>query len=1041
MKRPTVAQLAFFSFFLMLVGSIGFVLYVWRSTMGHVEHLAVEASDDVHVADLKTSRDNAQALLRHINTSSSALAKMLSSDSFSSPNFQVPQAIFLAFKALSPILTQVSFAREDGFLFSYMSQENGSTFSIFSNTSSSPSGFFAPCCYNYQAADPNSGIQLGTAISASLAASMTAWLNNAFSHTHPFVSLVSKWVQAEDHLVLITSPLKVVMAEKALSAVISLGISVQRLLNMIDNTGEHGGSMFLVLDDGHVLQKNGNIPNWKFFLDDGLLSIHMQNSTEGDTSKESVIYCGDGDSFVDFSELYLGGKLFKFRCASLHLGKDVVLVQGFPRVRVINHAHTVGAIGYFLLLSALLLAVFTCAIIYRWILKYQRRDMLLRSSLIKQKEATQQAERKSMNKSLAFASASHDIRTSLVGIAGLIELCQTEVSPESEMEKNLVQMSICASKLFGILNSVLDMSKVEAGKMQLKDAEFDISKLIEESVDIFHIVALKKGLEVIWDPCDGSVLSSPRVKGDSGRVKEILDNLLSNAVKFTSEGHVLVKAWARRINPETLTRENSYNCNFSHVQRPWSCFSAQKADVFGDIASICSPACIPNSIELVFEVDDTGVGIPKDKRESIFENFVQVNESANEPQGTGLGLGIVQSYVRLMGGEIGIVDKGVSERGTCFRFNLLLKSAEAADGREDQELEDLPTCSTLESKRRNRKIFQGNLHGVILIQGEETKRILGSWLESVGVRVWAVDHFELLLPTIEKIVGQKPISFSEEVSSQNKPGEILECRATQVEEHHRNSPSFSAASVHILIFIDMGFGVFGRNPDFSFSNNLCRVVWLVNSNTPGSEIRSLKNKEVQCDLLLHKPLHGSRLQAILDLLHGLDQPKELSPKNGESSIPIQSDEPLSGLRVLLAEDNSVLRRLTSLTLAGLGATVDTCENGREAVELVRRAVQERWQKEDERVEKKCIMPGSHQRPPYDMIFMDCEMPVMNGYQATRQIREEEKRYGLRFPIIALTAHAFGDQQVEFFEAGMDFHLMKPLQPAILMDIVKHLNIV
>lgn len=198
----------------------------------------------------------------------------------------------------------------------------------------------------------------------------------------------------------------------------------------------------------------------------------------------------------------------------------------------------------------------------------------------------------------------------------------------------------------GILNSVLDMSKVEAGKMQLEEAEFDMATVIEESVDIFHIVALKKGLEVIWDPCDGSVLSSPRVRGDAGRLKQILDNLLSNAVKFTSEGHVLVRAWARRLSLEALTDPHAYDCNFSSAPSLLPCFSATSPGVFGDSNSVCSPGGDPGSMEFVFEVDDTGVGIPKDKRESIFEDFVQVEAAANGQEGTGLGLGIVQSYVR-----------------------------------------------------------------------------------------------------------------------------------------------------------------------------------------------------------------------------------------------------------------------------------------------------------------------------------------------------------------------------------------------------------
>ncbi|CAA7406965.1 unnamed protein product [Spirodela intermedia] len=1023
MIKPTVSKLVLFLSFLMLAGSLGFVLYVWHSTLNQVGQLVMEASDDVHKAALRTARDRTLSLFHHMNASSSSLAKVFSNNSFSAPDQQVSRALFLTYMAFYPIVTQVSFFREDGLLFSYFGQGNGTTSAIFSNGSASHSGSSVPSCYYSQVVDHDTGTHVGNPVAASVVPSTTTWLNDAFSHTFSFISLGSKWNEAKDRLILVTAPVKVRGLEKTLSAILSLGISVQGLVDMIDILGAHGGSFFLVTDDGQVLQKGGIIPNGLLSLDNGTLSIHIESPKMGNFAKESAVSCNAGNGFVDVTILDIGGQSFKFYCASLHVGINVVFVLAFPHVSLISHAHKFGTISYFLLLSVLFMAVVTCVLVFQWIIKYQRRDTFLHSSLIKQKEATQQAERKSMNKSLAFASASHDVRTSLAGIIGLIELCQAEVSPHSELDKNLDQMNVCASKLYGILNSVLDMSKVEAGKMQLEEAEFDIAKVIEESVDIFHIVALKKGLEVIWDPCDGSVLSSSRVKGDSGRLKQILDNLLSNAVKFTLEGHVLVRAWARRLNLEALTNPHAYDCNFSTVPSLLSCFSVKNQDVFGHCSSIYSADFDPNAIEFVFEVDDTGVGIPRDKRESIFENFVQVKESMNGQGGTGLGLGIVQSYVRLMGGEINIIDKGLDEKGTCFRFN-----------------------------------------------GEETRKILARWLEGLGVRVWVVDHWELLTPTLEKI-KQKPslshLSIFErshaavapgigsdpsaaDNASEIQPDPLLPLKApAAIHDPHTKMTSFSGTSAaRILIIVDMGFE-FYRNSHLSLNSllksinhNECRVVWLANSNTPTAEIAILKNKEVPCDLLLHKPLHGSRLQAILDLLQGFGEPMDpILPEKGDPDLPFhRDDKPLSGLRVLIAEDNPVLRRLTSATLSRLGATAESCENGREAVELVRRTMRGEWFREDGGVEKQRQQSGWFlRRPPFDIIFMDCEMPIMDGYQATKQIRDEEKQHGFHIPIVALTAHALGEEGVDFRQAGMDFHLMKPLQPALLMDAVRQIN--
>lgn len=182
--------------------------------------------------------------------------------------------------------------------------------------------------------------------------------------------------------------------------------------------------------------------------------------------------------------------------------------------------------------------------------------------------------------------------------------------------------------------------------MQLEEVEFDMAQVLEESVDIFHVVALNKGLEVIWDPCDCSVLRSSRVKGDCRRLAQILDNLLGNAVKFTSKGHVVVRAWAKKLSIENSKHSCKHRC---HPASICDCLSRQlpkDVDADTDFETFNSTQHDPNSIEFIFEVDDTGIGILKEKRASVFENYVQVEESTvGGHQGTGLGLGIVQSYV------------------------------------------------------------------------------------------------------------------------------------------------------------------------------------------------------------------------------------------------------------------------------------------------------------------------------------------------------------------------------------------------------------
>ncbi|KAK2974898.1 hypothetical protein RJ640_013754 [Escallonia rubra] len=287
-------------------------------------------------------------------------------------------------------------------------------------------------------------------------------------------------------------------------------------------------------------------------------------------------------------------------------------------------------------------------------------------------ESTQQAEHKSMNKSLAFASASHDVRASLAAITGLIELCHEETTPDSELATNLVQINTCIMDLLGILNYVLDTSKIEASKMQLEEDEFNLTQLLEDVFDMYYPIGTKKSVDVILDPCDGSIMKLYLVKGDRGKLKQILCNLLSNAIKFTSEGHILVHDVVKKTSIKNAIIASNRNSVVNCMSR--LCF--KNSESFGDFDDLLAVQQNPNSMEFVFEVDDTGKGIPKDKQKSVFENFVQIKETALGQGGCGLGLGIVQSLVRIMGGEIKIIEKEQGETGTCFRFHIFLTTCD-----------------------------------------------------------------------------------------------------------------------------------------------------------------------------------------------------------------------------------------------------------------------------------------------------------------------------------------------------------------------------
>lgn len=194
--------------------------------------------------------------------------------------------------------------------------------------------------------------------------------------------------------------------------------------------------------------------------------------------------------------------------------------------------------------------------------------------------------------------------------------------------------------MIGILNSVMDTSKIEAGKMQLEEGEFNLAQLLEDVVDMYYPIGVAKGVDIILDPCDGSVLKIHRVKGDRGKLKQILCNLLSNAIKFTSEGHITLRTFVQKTNKENAIIASNQKGLARFLLR----ICGKNNESLTEYDELRAVQKNLNCMEFVFEVEDTGNGIPKEKQKSVFEYFVQVKETALG-QGCGLGLGIVQSLV------------------------------------------------------------------------------------------------------------------------------------------------------------------------------------------------------------------------------------------------------------------------------------------------------------------------------------------------------------------------------------------------------------
>ncbi|KAL9148601.1 hypothetical protein ABFS82_12G052100 [Erythranthe guttata] len=736
--------------------------------------------------------------------------------------------------------------------------------------------------------------------------------------------------------------------------------------------------------DGSVLAQG--IPNTRMILAGDRVAFQLLCEVDYGVSEVGNLTCHSYDDSTSRNYvLSFSGREYVINCSPLD-------IAGLPLVRFVSFRtkkkrfliyffiiffsdfckeHKLAFVLLMLMIGVVVITILTFVYL---IVEAARREMHLCGALISQMEATQQ-------------SASHDIRASLAGINGLIEICRNEVSKRgplrSEIPANQLQMESCTRDLLGILNSILDTSKIE-------------EKLMEDVVDLYHPVGTKKGVDVILDPFDGSVTKFSRVRGDRGKLKQILSNLLSNAVKFTSNGHVVVRVWAKKPSLEsgiiTSNKSNSIRCLLClfKIQRAYSESEATQRET-------------NNRVEFVFEVNDTGKGIPKEKQKSVFENYVQVKETALGQEGTGFGLGIVQSLR-------GIVDKEAGERGICFRADIESIS-------HDSFRHSGTSLRTHSLKNEGSQVL-------LLIDSPERSTLLQGFMHIIGIKVHVVKQYEQLSPSLKMIKRKLNLSYYSSLgkSTTSSARSKKEFPLSALEGTDDVLPNPRAGySGFVLIVIDTSVGLFRHISravaEFKrdLSENCCsRVVWL-------DSLQGLDEDNLPpLDLVISMPLHGSRLYQTIGLLPefgGLPPPRRgeashsvenirrgndvASSDGGASKSSVKGSnkkKPLLGRKVLVADDDPIGRTIATFVGVQLGASIFPCENGEEALKLFCKSLDE----------------GNHVGAsktllPFDCILMDCEMSVMNGVEAMARIRKAEESYGVRIPIIALTAHKKGQE--------------------------------
>ncbi|KAL8499077.1 hypothetical protein ACS0TY_022157 [Phlomoides rotata] len=838
-----------------------------------------------------------------------------------------------------------------------------------------------------------------------------SWFQQTLKSKNGYASVGSGWADSPDIVFDIMLLSSVGLDGKG---VLSLGFPMALLVHlMVDDIAFYNGSLFLATMDGNVLTQG--LPNARMIFD-GTNQVSFR-LLDNDHLVGNVTCQSDQEGKLKNNVLSFGGKKYTVVCSLTEIaGLQFVYLVALPPNEIPSIIHSKLRLPYDLLIVMVCGVVTIICIFICLIIKAARREMYLCGALINQMEATQQSERKSMNKSLTFVSASHDIRASLAGICGLIEICRNEVTKRDHLLTSLMQMEACTRDLLGILNTILDTSKIESGKMQLEEEEFDVEELLEDVVDLYHPVGMRKGVDVILDPYDGSILKLSRVKGDRGRLKQVLSNLLSNAVKFTSNGHVTVRAKARKPSLESEVFDSNEKSSLACCLL----FKIGRANDKLDVVNTMIHREDPNCMEFIFEVNDTGKGIPKEKQKSVFENYVQVKETALRQEGTGLGLGIVQSLVRLMGGEIKIVDKEEGERGSCFRFNIFLSITETGNSR---------TCDIeINGCRAIYPYPQPKPEGsqvILFIESAKMSSLLRAYLQRLGIKVHLVRQHQHLSLSLKKIKRKQSLSrfsssgtsrsdgFASRVSStrsRDVPLSALDGTDTVVGSSHKR------ANVHlgfVLIVIDTRAGPFREisRAVAEFRRDLSetcysRVVWLDKTDVNNTSFDGLdEDKLPSPDILL--PEFGGQAS---DNVAKVESRKVVFVANeieevGDEAIP---RKPLMGKRVLVADDDPIGRKIATFVASQLGATVFSSENGDSALKLV------------------CTSLSDHGALPFDCVLMDCEMPVMNGSEATARIREAEKGCGVHTPIIALTAHKKGEEIQKMIQAGVDAYITKPL---------------
>jgi signal transduction histidine kinase/DNA-binding response OmpR family regulator/HPt (histidine-containing phosphotransfer) domain-containing protein len=536
-------------------------------------------------------------------------------------------------------------------------------------------------------------------------------------------------------------------------------------------------------------------------------------------------------------------------------------------------------------------------------------------------QALQEAQEAARVKASFLATVSHELRTPMNGVIGMTDLLM-DTEPSKEQRSYIETIRQCGEALLNLINDILAYGKIEAGKLELECVDFNLRTTLEEVLGQFAERAQTKGLEIT-----GLVHAAvpTGLRGDPGRLRQILTNFVGNAIKFTAEGNVTVQAFLEK-----------------------------------DLA---------DTVVVRFEVTDSGIGIPPEVQARLFQPFTQADSSTSRKYGgTGLGLAISKQLAEQMGGSVGIASQ--PGHGSTFWCTAhLIKQTTS------------PLAIVPSAELAGRRVL-------IVDDNESNRIILHHLVTGWGMIDDQVPDADSAISLIEQ-QAVNGVSYDVAIVDMMMPGKDGLQLAKELKVH----PVGSLVRLVILTsLIQRGHAELARQAGFA--------------------------------AYLTKPARHDQLANCLRTVLGLPGLVEERPMPtvAAPAPPLMTRHTLveiaSAPRILVAEDNLINQKLTVRMLEKLGYQSDVVENGQEA------------------------MAALAQRS-YAAVLMDCQMPLVDGFEATRLIREREQARGNvelgmtsgHIPIVALTANAMSGDRERCLAAGMDDYLMKPVRKEDLKGVL------